>query len=212
MSDMLRNMLFEMASKAKSVFVFPDPITNKPYKDIKKSFRTACKKAGIEGYRRHDNRHVFSTYAIQNDTDIATLSQILGHQDIETTMRYISPSNETKTRAVNIMGNILSQLEDTDVETLENLEKSRTDLETLEKTSKKESPKKVINLYEYWSGRLDSNQRPRRPERRALPSWATPRNIIYQQVMTFLQYPVFCVVLVLCLLFRRFAPQGCSLL
>ncbi len=168
MSDMLRNMLLEMSSKAKSVYVFPDPTTNKPYKDIKTSFRTALKKAGICGYRWHDNRHVFATYAIQNGTDIATLSQILGHQDIEITMRYISPTNETKFRAVNIMGDILSQLEDTDLETLENLEKSRTYLETLYQSGKKRKHKKVINLYDYWSGRADSNGRPRRPERRTL--------------------------------------------
>jgi len=160
----MSDMLFEMSSKAKSVYVFPDPTTNKPYKDIKKSFRTACKKAGISGYRWHDNRHVFSNYAIQNGTDIATLSQILGHQDIKTTMRYISPTNETKFIAVNIMGDILSQLEDTDLETVEKLEKSRTDLETLGKTGKKRKHKKVINLCSYWSGRPDSNQRPRRPE------------------------------------------------
>ena len=121
MCETLRNMLLEMTSKAKSVYVFPDSVTNKPYKDIKKSFKTACIKAGISGYRWHDNRHVFATYAIQNGTDIATLSQILGHSEIEITMRYISPTNETKLRAVNIMGDILSQLEDTDVETLENL-------------------------------------------------------------------------------------------
>ncbi len=62
------------------------------------------------------------------------------------------------------MGDILSQLEDTDLVTLEKLEKSRTDLETLEKTGKKRKHKKVINLCGYWSGRPDSNQRPRRPE------------------------------------------------
>ena len=111
---------------------------------------------------------MFATYAIQNGTDIATLSQILGHQDIEITMRYISPTNETKLRAVNIMGDILSQLEDTDIEMLENMEKSRTDLETFEKTGKKKKHKKVVSLYDNWSGRADSNGRPRRPERRAL--------------------------------------------
>ena len=35
------------------------------------------------------------------------------------------------------MGDILSQLEDTDLETLENLGKSRTYLETLKKTGEK---------------------------------------------------------------------------
>ncbi len=66
------------------------------------------------------------------------------------------------------MGDILSQLEGTDLETLENLGKSRTYIETLEKTGKKKEHKKVISLSENWSGRADSNGRPRRPERRAL--------------------------------------------
>ena len=113
-------------------------------------------------------RHVFATYAVQNGTDIATLSQILVHQDIKITMRNISPTNETKFRAVNVMGDILSQLEETDLDTLEKLAKSRTYLETFEKTGKKRKHKKVISLCDYWSGRADSNGRPRRPERRAL--------------------------------------------
>jgi len=183
MSDMLRNMLLEMSSKAKSVYVFPDQTTNQPYKDIKKSFRSALKKAGISGYRWHDNRHVFATYAIQNGTDIATLSQILGHQDIEVTMRYISPTNETKFRAVNIMGDILSQLEDTDLETLEKLEKSKTYLETLEKTGKKRKQKKVISLCGYWSGRADSNGRPRHPEGKKV-TFCKSRNNKYLLVLT----------------------------
>ena len=66
------------------------------------------------------------------------------------------------------MSDILSQLEDTDLETLENLEKSRTYLETLEKTGEKRKRKKVISLSDYYSGRADSNGRPRRPERRTL--------------------------------------------
>ncbi len=60
----------------------------------------------------------------------------------------IFPTNETKIRVVNITGDILSQLEDTDLETLENLEKSRTDLETSKKTGKKKRHKKVISLCE----------------------------------------------------------------
>ncbi len=67
----------------------------------------------------------------------------------------IFPTNETKFRAVNIMGDILSQLEG-------------TDLETLEKTGKRRKHKKVISICENLSGRADSNGRPRRPERRAL--------------------------------------------
>ncbi len=51
-------------------------------------------KAGISGYRWYDNRHVFSTYAIQNGTDIAILSQIPGNVDIQTTMRCVLRSNE----------------------------------------------------------------------------------------------------------------------
>jgi hypothetical protein len=45
----------------------------------------------------------------------------------------ISPNNETMFRAVNIMGDILSQLEG-------------TDLETLEKTGKRMKHKEVISI------------------------------------------------------------------
>jgi integrase len=45
----------------RSLFVFPNPRTNKPYVDIKKSFTEAVKNAKIPKLRFHDARHTFAS-------------------------------------------------------------------------------------------------------------------------------------------------------
>ncbi|MEE9175600.1 MAG: site-specific integrase, partial [Thermodesulfobacteriota bacterium] len=58
---------------------------------LKRTFGTACKKAGIEGLRFHDLRHTAATRMIENTGNIVAVSKILGHADIKTTMRYAHP-------------------------------------------------------------------------------------------------------------------------
>ena len=48
-------------------------------KEFRKSFKTACKKAGLEGISPHCLRHSFASLMIQSGADARTLSEILGH-------------------------------------------------------------------------------------------------------------------------------------
>ena len=48
-------------------------------KDLRESFKNACKKAGLEGITPHCLRHSFASLMIQNGVDARTLSEILGH-------------------------------------------------------------------------------------------------------------------------------------
>ncbi len=50
----------------------------------------------------HGLRHTFATTLIENKVDVKTVSTILGHSDVGTTLNiYVHPSNEAKTDAVN---------------------------------------------------------------------------------------------------------------
>ncbi len=158
---MLRLTLMNMPSNSKCVYVFPDPVTNKPYNDIKVSFANARKKAGVN-CRFHDLRHNFATHALEKGADIVTVSQILGHSDIKMTMRYISPTTETKTRAVNLIGDIL--------------EKSRSIIEASAKT---ETNEKVISPCEIKSPQWESNPQSQHYECRALPLSHTGEGLYY---------------------------------
>ena len=47
-----------------SPYVFPNPDTGKPLTTVKRAFKSACRRAGIEGLRFHDMRHTFGTRLI----------------------------------------------------------------------------------------------------------------------------------------------------
>lgn len=86
-----------------SEFVFFNPATKDPVKDVKTSFKTACKNAGIKGLRFHDLRHTAASRMIEGGADLVTVSKILGHSTIQMTMRYCHPTAETMRQAVDIL-------------------------------------------------------------------------------------------------------------
>jgi integrase len=55
--------------------------------DSDKSFKTACRKAGILNFRFHDLRHTFASIFYERTRDWRALQEILGHADISTTMK-----------------------------------------------------------------------------------------------------------------------------
>jgi integrase len=81
-------------------FVFPNRKTGESVKNVKKSFRRACEKAGIKGFRFHDLRHTFATRLVERGVDLATVSELLGHSTIVLTKRYSHPSPAHKREAV----------------------------------------------------------------------------------------------------------------
>lgn len=51
-------------------------------------FRTALADAGIENFRFHDLRHTFATRILRQTGNLKLTSRLLGHQSLESTMRY----------------------------------------------------------------------------------------------------------------------------
>lgn len=87
----------------RSEFIFFNPATKGPVKDVKKSFHSACRKAGIKGLRFHDLRHTAASMMIEAGADLVTVSKILGHSTIQMTMRYCHPTAETMSQAVDAL-------------------------------------------------------------------------------------------------------------
>ncbi len=50
--------------------VFYAPASGRPYQDVKRSFRRACRKAGIKDFKFHDLRHYFASHLVMAGVDL----------------------------------------------------------------------------------------------------------------------------------------------
>lgn len=74
-------------------------------------FQKYLQSAGIKKKNFHVLRHTFATNCIGNGVDIKSLSEILGHSDVKTTLnRYVHPTAEMKRRHMNALSAIYGQL------------------------------------------------------------------------------------------------------
>jgi len=90
-----------------SEFVFTSPKTGGRLMDIKRSFNSARKKAGLFDFRFHDLRHTAATRMADKGADAFTLATILGHSDIRVTARY---THATDSAIRNAVANLDSQI------------------------------------------------------------------------------------------------------
>jgi len=91
------------AQSGKSELVFPNPKTERPFIELKKSFKKACRAVGIHDLRFHDLRHTFATRLIEAGVDIVTVMELMGHFSVRITQRYTHPGQNQKRRAVDLL-------------------------------------------------------------------------------------------------------------
>ena len=77
-----------------SPYVFTNPASGSRFKTVKRAFRTACRRAGVQDMRFHDLRHTFASWAVQSGADLYRLSRILGHTTLQMTARYAHLATE----------------------------------------------------------------------------------------------------------------------
>lgn len=105
-SDALYKKLLEMKPK-KSGYLFVNPDTNMPYKDIRKSFKTCFEQLGITDFHFHDLRRTFGTWLLEEGVDIRTIQYLLGHSEVSTTERYLAFDKSRNLDAVNKLNEII---------------------------------------------------------------------------------------------------------
>ena len=102
----ISNQLFELLkgkSRVKSISRYVFTACNNQRMDeanLRRAFRKAVKDSGIDKFRFHDLRHTFGSRLAQRGVDLFTISRLMGHKDINTTMRYLHHSTETLKKGI----------------------------------------------------------------------------------------------------------------
>ncbi len=102
-SELLKALLELHAKRRNDDYVFTNPETGGPFKDVKRAFKTSCRKASISGLRFHDLRHTFASRLVERGVDLITVKELLGHSTVKMTERYTHPYKEHKQMAVELL-------------------------------------------------------------------------------------------------------------
>jgi integrase len=81
-----------------------------PFASFRKSWASALERAGLGRIRVHDLRHTAASIMLNElGVDVLTVKEILGHADLNTTMRYLHKDASNMERAVEAMAGWLDK-------------------------------------------------------------------------------------------------------
>lgn len=81
-------------------YVFTNPLTKKPYKEFKTTFKRTVLRAGIPHITFHELRHTTASRLNELGVDLSTIQEYLDHADARTTQKYIHKPKKNITEAV----------------------------------------------------------------------------------------------------------------
>ena len=85
-------------------FILSDSAKPVEPRTMENRFASILKKADLPQVKFHSLRHFFATAAIERGNDTKTVSELLGHSSVKTTMdRYVHPSLDMKRRCMDMM-------------------------------------------------------------------------------------------------------------
>nr|WP_321258946.1 site-specific integrase [uncultured Pseudodesulfovibrio sp.] len=105
-SDFFLGELNRKLREAKTAYIVE--YRGRPVKSIRKAFRTACTKAGIEeSVITYDIRHLFATSLLNKGGDLASVSAMMGHASTKMTAdQYYHSLKSEKTRTIKLLPNL----------------------------------------------------------------------------------------------------------
>jgi integrase len=88
LSEQALGLLQSLDSRGHSDFLFPNPKTGKPFRNIYNRWDAARKSVGLGHVRLHDLRHTFASLLINAGFSLFVVQKALGHHSPRMTMRY----------------------------------------------------------------------------------------------------------------------------
>jgi integrase len=107
-NDTLESTLHGITRRIDVPHVFFDPATGNHYQNVKRSFKTALRRAKIHDFRFHNLRHTFASHLVMAGVDITTVKELLGHKTLTMTLRYAHLAPSHKVKAVEILDNTIN--------------------------------------------------------------------------------------------------------
>ena len=108
LNEQALGVLAETPRSLSSGFVFPGDGANGAIVNFQKPWRRIRKAAGLKDVRIHDLRHTFASIAVQNNVPLQVVGKLLGHSQLQTTLRYAHLEDENLRRATEQVGVAIS--------------------------------------------------------------------------------------------------------
>lgn len=106
MSEAVTVLLANLGTqRAGRVFLYQ----GRPIKSWRTAWEGALRRAGIEDLRWHDLRHTFGSRLVSNGADISLVQELMGHADIQTTLRYVHPRQAEKRDALETLSRTIPE-------------------------------------------------------------------------------------------------------
>ena len=102
MNDKLKGALQQAKEQAhpEAEWVFPNRRTGRTYTRRPKLLKRLCRDAGVRVFQWRGLRKAAATEMLRSGIDVRTISDLLGHTSIDTTMRYLGVDDTRKREAV----------------------------------------------------------------------------------------------------------------
>lgn len=112
LSNAACDLVSSLTRQGGSPWLFPNPITERPYRSAFYSWDSLRKKVGLPHLRMHDLRHSFASFLVNSGHSLYEVQQLLGHSNPRTTMRYAHLSSETLLRVTESVAAIVSSAQE----------------------------------------------------------------------------------------------------
>jgi integrase len=101
------DVLMELPRRPDNPYVILGNTEDGPLVNLQKPWRRIRHMAGLDDVRIHDLRHTYASVAMKGGIDPFTLKEIMGHKNLQTTLRYAHLEDEAVQRAA---GSVASRL------------------------------------------------------------------------------------------------------